>query len=155
VVGIAVNTLFFAALSSSIPSAQGHGDPFSLTPSLGGNLALVICVPVGVIISLYLRSGLIHLGLLMVKGDRHGFDATFRTVAYCQSLQIFAIIPVVGGVIAGAWTIVSEICGIMEMQKTTGGKATFSVLWVLGLALVCCGSLLVLLFGVAGAGALR
>ncbi len=74
--------------------------------------------------------------LMMVKGDRNGFEATFRVVAYGYSANVFLVLPFCGGLLYGVWTIVLYIIGLKEAHETTGGKAAFAVFLPV---IVCCG----------------
>ncbi len=112
----------------------------------GPNIAvLTLLSPFALILLLYLVAGLLHLLLLMVKGARAGFEATFRVVSYCFSPFLFQAIPICGGLIWFFWTLVIGIIGLKEAHDTSGGKVAFAVLFPLFL---CCGAavLLVLLF---------
>lgn len=95
--------------------------------------------PLLVIIGLFVSAGVLHLCLMMVKGARSGFEATFRAVSYGYSANIFLIIPFCGGLLAIVWAIVLYIIGLREAHETTGGKAAFAVFLPL---IVCCGALI-------------
>jgi len=101
-----------------------------------GMAALAFFSPFLVILWLFIWSGVLHLFLMMVKGARSGFEATFRVAAYGSSTNLFLIIPFCGSVIAGVWTIVLMIIGIREAHETTGGKAAVAVFFPV---VVCCG----------------
>lgn len=107
--------------------------------------ALAVLSPFLLIIGMFIGAGMLHLFLLLVKGARAGFEATFRVVAYSFSPNILLVIPFCGGLIASLWTMVITIIGLKEAHETTGGKAAFAVLFPL---ILCCGliALLVVLF---------
>lgn len=107
--------------------------------------ALAILSPFMLIIGMFIGAGMLHLFLLLVRGARAGFEATFRVVAYCFSPNILLVIPVCGGVIAWIWSLVITIIGLKAAHEISGGKAAFAVLFPL---LLCCGfvTLLVLVF---------
>jgi hypothetical protein len=103
----------------------------------GAGLALLAFFsPFLLIIGLFVSAGILHVALLMVKGEKAGFEGTFRAVAYGYSANIFMVIPFCGGLIAGVWAIVLYIIGLREAHETTGGKAAFAVFLP---AIVCCG----------------
>lgn len=124
------------AMESILPGMQSHqylaGTWLALTAFLS---------PFLLIIGLFISSGILHLCLLMVKGTKHGFEATFRVVAYGYSTNVFFVIPFCGGFVWLVWTIVLYITGLREAHETTGGKAAFAVFLP---AIVCCGSILFL-----------
>jgi len=79
-------------------------------------LILVVAVPVCVTLSMLIYSGILHLLLLMVRGGKNGFEATFRVVAYSQAAQVWELVPVVGSWIGGVWRIVVQVVGLREMH---------------------------------------
>jgi hypothetical protein len=104
-----------------------------------GMAALAFFSPFLIILWLFVWSGFLHLFLMMVKGARSGFEATFRVAAYGASTNLFLIIPFCGSIFAGIWAIVITIIGLREAHETTGGKAAFAVFFPL---VVCCGLIL-------------
>ena len=138
VVGIMVSyvwqVLFQASFLGYLPSeVQGTMGIGSL-----GNIGLAfvaILIPFFVICSLFLWAGMLHLLLLMVRGANNGFEATFRAVAYSYSTYIFMTVPFCGGLIASVWSMVVAIIGLKEAHGTSGGKASFAVLFPL---ILCC-----------------
>jgi hypothetical protein len=110
---------------------------------------LAFFTPFLIILGLFLSSGILHLFLMMVKGSKSGYEATFRVVAYGYSANIFLVIPFCGSLLAGIWAVVLYIVGLREAHETTGGKAAFAVFFPV---IVCCGliAIMVALFmGVA------
>jgi hypothetical protein len=104
-----------------------------------GMAVLAFFSPFLVILWLFICSGVLHLFLMMVKGARSGFEATFRVVAYGSSTNLFLIIPFCGSIFAGVWAIVITIIGLREAHETTGGKAAVAVFFPI---VVCCGLIL-------------
>ena len=115
----------------------------------GVSLALLAFLsPFLIILWLFISSGILHVCLMMVKGAKHGFESTFRVIAYGGSANIFMAIPFCGGLLWLVWTIVLYVIGLREAHETTGGKAAFAVFLPL---IVCCGAglLFVVFMGVA------
>jgi hypothetical protein len=102
--------------------SQGFGD-LSVPMMIGWAIGL----PILTIVGLFLGGGILHVCLMIVRGNRRGFEATFRVIAYGMSTQIFAIIPFLGGLIGGIWALVIEIIGIRESHGTTTGKAALAI----------------------------
>jgi hypothetical protein len=98
--------------------------------------ALAISTPVILIFALFVIAGIFHVLLMLVKGARSGYEATFRVVSYCASPLIFHMVPCCGGLVWLLWSLVISIIGLKEAHETTGGKAAFSVLFPL---VLCCG----------------
>ena len=138
VVGIMVSyvwqVLFHDAFQGLLPSdVQGAAG----INALGGiGLAFfALLMPFFFICLLFLTTGMLHLLLLMVRGANNGFEATFRTIAYSCGSCIFFTVPFCGGVIATVWGMVIAIIGLKEAHGTSGGKASFAVLFPL---ILCC-----------------
>lgn len=115
-----------------------------------GATILAFIMPLLIVVGLFISSGLLHLFLMMVKGARAGFEATFRVVAYGYSANLCMLIPFCGGLIAGIWTIVLTIIGLKEAHETTGGKAAFAVFLPV---IVCCGLIMFAMVMIMGAAA--
>jgi len=101
-----------------------------------GIAVLSVLSPLLVILFLFVLTGMFHLLLLMVRGVKAGFEGTFRSVAYSFSSMIFLAVPFCGRLIAMVWFVVLVIIGIKEAHETSGGKATFAVLFPF---VLCCG----------------
>lgn len=87
-----------------------------------------IFLPILIAIGLFIMSGVLHLCLLIVGAGKRGFEATFRVVAYTGSTQVFAIVPLVGWVIAPIYNVVLWVIGFRESHRTTTGRALIAVL---------------------------
>jgi hypothetical protein len=119
-------------LSSYIPQTGSSGlDVFQGS----GIVAAAILTPFILIASLFIWSGILHLLLMMVRGAKNGYEATFRVVSYSSGASVFLMVPFCGAIIASLWTIVIAIIGLKEAHGTTGGKASFAVLFPL---ILCC-----------------
>jgi hypothetical protein len=101
-----------------------------------GNVFLAVFSPLMLIIVLFVITAGLHLFLLMVKGARGGFEASFRVVSYCISPFLLLIVPFCGNIIALVWTMVITIIGLKEAHEISGGKAFFAVSFPM---LLCCG----------------
>lgn len=109
---------------------------------------ILIFVPFGVVIGQFVGAGILHLCLMIVGGNKKGFGATFRVVAYGgYSPALLQIIPICGGIVGGVWAIVLEIIGLKEVHQISTGKAVLAVFLPL---IFCCGCLLILIFAIGG-----
>jgi hypothetical protein len=81
--------------------------------------AIIIISPLFVAITMFIGSAVLHLLLLIVRGGRNGFEATFRVVSYSQATQIWGVIPFIGGFIGGLWILVVQIVGLREIHETS------------------------------------
>jgi hypothetical protein len=67
-------------------------------------------------LSMFIYSAILHLLLLMVRGGKNGFEATFRVVAYSQAAQVWELIPIVGSWIGGVWQLIVQVVGLREIH---------------------------------------
>ncbi|MBW1780394.1 MAG: YIP1 family protein [Deltaproteobacteria bacterium] len=79
-------------------------------------LILMVAVPIGVVVSMFIYSAILHLLLLMVRGGKNGFEASFRVVAYSQAAQVWELIPVIGSWVGGVWQLVVQVIGLREIH---------------------------------------
>ncbi|NIQ37277.1 MAG: hypothetical protein GTN81_01605 [Proteobacteria bacterium] len=106
----------------SVFSAEGFG-----TVNVPLMIGSAIGLPIITIIGVFIGSGVLHVSLMIVRGNRRGFEATFRVIAYAMSTQMLAIIPLLGGLVGGIWSLVIEIIGLRESHDITTGRAVFAV----------------------------
>lgn len=84
--------------------------------------------PVVALIVLYIVAGVAQVMLMIVRGQKYGYDTTTRAVAFAHGPAVFTIVPYVGPLIGGIWSIVLAIIGLRETHETTTGKAAAAVL---------------------------
>ncbi len=82
-------------------------------------LIVMVFIPVFVIISLFIYSGIFHVLLRIVGAGKNGFEATFRVLSYAQAAQVWVLIPFVGTWIGGIWQLVVQIIGLREIHETS------------------------------------
>jgi len=82
-------------------------------------LGIIILSPLFVIMSLFFTSAILHLLLLIVRGGKNGFNATFRVVSYSQAIQVLGVIPFIGGLISSFWLLIIQIIGLREIHETS------------------------------------
>ena len=110
-----------------------------------------ILAPFFIIANLYLWAGMLHFLLVMVRGVRQGYEATFRVAAYSYGAMVFLAVPFCGWPVAAAWSAILAVIGLKEVQGASGGKAAFAVLFP---AFLCCAAtalFAVLVFGTLAA----
>ncbi|RLA81715.1 MAG: hypothetical protein DRG36_01285, partial [Deltaproteobacteria bacterium] len=132
---------------------SGFVDRFSSTVMIGYSLL----VPLFVAIWIFILGGVLHLCLILVGGNRKGFNATFRVVAYTQTTQLFKIIPIIGWLIASIYAFVLYLIGLGEVHGITTGRAALAVfipliVLLLVFFLIVVAVLIPLIMGVSGMG---
>ncbi len=86
--------------------------------------------PFSTAISVLIKAGLLHGVLMLVGGNRLGFEATFRVAAYGEAAGILALVPACGGFIGLIWAIVVTIIGLYSIHETEPWRAVVAVLVV-------------------------
>lgn len=123
-------------------AAGGRGEEVAI--QMGLQVLIAIAQPLlGATLGCLIQAAILHVCLMMVGGEKNGYEATFRVCAYNAGVfGAFAIIPVLGPCVGAIWQIVSTIIGIAEAHETSGGKAALAFF----LPLLVCGGLSLLLF---------
>lgn len=89
------------------------------------------------VIAVFIAAGFIHVFLMLFRAGRHGFGTTLRVLCFTGGAQLFYVVPWVGPVIAGVWSIVLTVIGLREAHETTTGRvlAAFLIPFILLLIL--------------------
>ena len=152
-VGLGVVASFFSwmwALSGSslqVLVSEDFGE--AVHGALYGFLAFLFS-PVTVAVLVILKAAIIHGVLMLVSGNRLGFEATFRVAAYSEATAILALVPFCGSVVGGVWALAVTVIGLYSIHETDPWKAVVAVLAPMILCLMATGSavsLLLLGFG--------
>lgn len=91
-------------------------------------ILFLIALPFMIAFSILIGSGITHLCLMIVGGNRKGFELTFRVLSYAYSGNLFGIIPFIGSTIGGIYSLVLTIFGVREGHGISTGKAVLAVL---------------------------
>lgn len=88
----------------------------------------IISIPFTIALSILLGSGVTHLCLMIVGGNRRGFAPTFRAISYSYSATLFYIVPLIGTFVGGIYLMILAILGVREGHEISTGKAVLAVL---------------------------
>jgi hypothetical protein len=127
-VGLLIQYALSGVIGSFTPSEEGMagtGVTYFQTAFL---VIYAIVLPLLIAIGFFIASGIFHICLMIVGAGKRGFEATFRVVAYTSSSQIFALVPLVGGIVIAMYNLVLWTIGFREVHHTTTGKAFIAVL---------------------------
>jgi hypothetical protein len=120
----------------------------------------IISIPFLITFSIVVGSGVTHLCVMIVGGNRKGLQATFRAISYSHSAMLFYIVPVIGGFVGFIYFLILAILGVREGHAISTGKAVLGVLlplivgFVLGILLAILIPLLIVSLGIThGVGA--
>jgi hypothetical protein len=119
--------------------------PFQYSLSI---LQMIIPLPFQQALAIFIGSAILHLCLMIVRGNHHGYKTTFRAVSYSYSAYLFGIIPFIGLIIGGIYTFILTILGVREGHGISTGKAVLAVLLpaIVIFVLVIVAILLVMMF---------
>lgn len=155
--GVLVTAIYQALMNTLIGSTlAGLGDRGSfgrLAPYLEGGVGLlsqVLFGPIGILIGIFVFSGLYHLVLLIMGEARQGFETTVRVVCYVESAAVLQIVPFCGGLLTLVAWIVVGIVGLSEAHGIGRGSAAVAVLAPIVLCCCCCGAAIALVVGGIG-----
>jgi hypothetical protein len=131
---------------SSIPP-EAREKLFTAIGGAGAGLAIamvggIIALPLLMVISTFISSGVMHLSLMICSGAKQPFETTLRTYCYCSgSGALFQLIPFCGASIGGLWALVCMCIGMAKTHEIGTGRAVCAVLLP---SVVCC--VLIVLF---------
>lgn len=151
-IGFGVSLVYQWFLFSSLIPPRVHAFiPYNLILTFA-----LIGIPLMTASSIFIGSAITHLCIMIVGGNKKGFQATFRAISYSFCAHLFDIIPFIGSLIGSIYMIILVIIGVREGHGITTGKAALAVLLplivVLGLGILAAILIPVLL---GGAGMLR
>ncbi len=153
--------LAFGLLVGSIGSMFGFfweflmlsGGISSFLQSIFGQVAtglifsiVIVIVPIFVTLTLFLYSGILHLLLLIVRGGKNGYEATFRVVSYSQAAHVWSLIPFIGGFIASIWQLIIQIIGLRMIHEISYLRVFVAFLIPMAFILFLAIGFLILLF---------
>jgi len=124
IIGFGVSLLWqWLLFSQFIPTQIFSFIPFSLYLTI-----IIIGMPFMVALSILIGSGVTHLCLTIVGGNKNGFEATFRPISYSYSAHLFDIFPFIGSFIGSIYMLILIILGVREGHGISTGKAILAVL---------------------------
>lgn len=116
----------FLLMSESLMSiGQGYVDQSTMPVVFVG---IMVLSPIYVIVTIFVTAALLHLCLLLVRGGKNGFAATFRVICYSQATQILAFVPIVGGLAGWIWQCFVQMIGLREIHETSYARIVIAFL---------------------------
>jgi hypothetical protein len=89
---------------------------------------ITLAIPVMVAFFMLAGSFLIHLSLIIVGGNKKGFETTFRLMSYSFSGYLFGIIPLIGSTITVIYILILMIIGAKEGHHISTGRSLLAIL---------------------------
>jgi len=85
-------------------------------------------IPIFIACGVLINSAVIHVSLTIMGVAKQPFETTWRVVCYSLgSTAVFQCVPLLGGVIAMIWNLISMVIGIAKAHEIPAGKAAFSI----------------------------
>jgi len=113
-------------------TAEYLGNPEVMDMGLGlaqaAPLMLFLIYPLLLVLRLMIMTGIIHLLLKLIRSGDSGAEATFRALCYSAAPLLLGIIPAIGPLVGGVWSIGLTVIGLREAHKTRYSAALFAVL---------------------------
>jgi hypothetical protein len=123
-IGIGVSLIYqWFLFSQFIPPNILGLFPFSFLLTL-----TLIGIPFMATFSILMGSAVTHLCMMVVGGNRKGFQTTFRAVSYSHCVRLLDIVPFIGSFIGSVYMIILIIIGVREGHAVSTGKAVLAVL---------------------------
>lgn len=91
-------------------------------------MGIMVLCPLFVTVFLCVTSLVLHFLLVIVRGGKNGFEATFRAVSYSQATQLWAVIPWVGSLLAVMWILVVQVVSLKEMHGISYAKVVLAMI---------------------------
>ena len=151
VLGVAATFFFWmwslAGSSLQMLVARNLGDALS---GPWWSFVLFLFSPILVSVGVIVKAALIHLVLMLLGGNKLGFEATFRVSAYSEAASVLALLPFCGPVLGVVWSLVVVIIGLYSIHETEPWRAVIAVLAPMAFFMTAIsGSVILLLAGLA------
>ena len=98
----------------------------------------LVLSPLIVLVTLYVNTAIINLGLLMVGGAKRGFTSTFRVMGYSQAAAIFYLVPYLGMAVGGVWGLVIFIGGLAGAHGISGWRVVLALVLIFVIVIAIC-----------------
>jgi hypothetical protein len=110
-------------------------------------LIVLLFLPIFLIAGAFVWAAMVHLFLMLTGASRHGFEATFRALAYTSgATSVLQFVPLCGGYLYPVAHLVYGVIALKEVHRTDLWRVVFSMLLML---LLCCGAVAGIAIGIA------
>ncbi|MFC1494036.1 YIP1 family protein [Thermodesulfobacteriota bacterium] len=116
---------FFLMSEEFVDLINGIPWPISLNQLF---ITFIIISPLIVLLMIFVTAVILHIFLFILRGANNDFEATIKVSAYINTVEIFCIVPYIGGLIGLVWSIVIAVIGLKKIHETSTLKALFAVL---------------------------
>jgi hypothetical protein len=106
---------------------------------VAAGIAVVLFLPLFLIAGAFIWAAMVHLFLMITGASRHGFEATFRALAYSSgATSMLQLVPLCGGYLYPVAHLVYGVMALKEVHRTDLWRVVLSMVLIL---LLCCGAL--------------
>lgn len=114
----------------SMSQYSGNAELMDMSVSLAGagSFMVLVVYPLLLVMRLMVMTGVIHLLLKVLRAGKGGPEATFRVLCYSAAPLIVGVVPFLGPVVGGLWSLALTIIGLKEAHRTSYSTALFGVL---------------------------
>ncbi|GAB6125125.1 YIP1 family protein [Humidesulfovibrio idahonensis] len=113
-------------------TAEYLGKPEVMDMGLGlaqaAPLMLFLIYPLLLVLRVMIVTGIIHVLLRLIRSGDSGAEATFRVLCYSAAPLLLGVIPAIGPLVGGVWSIGLTVIGLKVAHKTRTSAALFAVL---------------------------
>lgn len=107
---------------------EKHIERHAVVGHLSGGFLAAIRDLIGVFGGVFITGLILHLILKIFGGAKQGLPMTLRVLCYSYAPATFAVLPIVGTLIAGGWMLVVAIIGLAAAHRTNTWRAALAVL---------------------------
>ncbi len=114
----------------SVSQYSGNAELMDMSVGLAGagSLMVLVVYPLLLVMRLMVMTGVIHLLLKTLRAGKGGPEATFRVLCYSAAPLIVGVVPFLGPIVGGLWSLALTVIGLKEAHRTNYSSALFGVL---------------------------
>jgi hypothetical protein len=90
---------------------------------------VIVFMPLITVAFQFINAGIHHFCLMIVGGNKKGFQATFRVTAYSTTAGLWVLIPGIGFYLSIVWDFIIGVAGLSLSHGITRGRAFWA--WAL------------------------
>jgi len=110
-------------------------------------LIVLLFLPIFLIAGAFVWAAMVHLFLMLTGASRHGFEATFRALAYTSgATSVLQFVPLCGGYLYPVAHLVYGVIALKEVHRTDLWRVVVSMVLML---LLCCSAVGGIALGIA------
>jgi hypothetical protein len=114
---------------------------------VAAGIAVVLFLPLFLIAGAFIWAAMVHLFLMITGASRHGFEATFRALAYSSgATSMLQLVPLCGGYLYPVAHLVYGVIALKEVHRTDLWRVVLSMVLMM---LLCCGVFVGIAVGIA------